>query len=110
MQLVRVTEYLQVDLDKEVWLCSKCNTSIGPARRNYKEGCLVYERDPREIFNPYTEGKHTFSPDPNWCRIVEFYCPGCGTLIETEPLPAGHPISHDIELDIDKLKTSQDGV
>jgi acetophenone carboxylase len=37
-------------------------------------------------------------------RIVEFYCPGCGVQIETEYLPPGHPLTHDIEVDIDRLK------
>jgi acetophenone carboxylase len=37
-------------------------------------------------------------------RIVEFYCPGCGTQIETEYLPPGHPITHDIEIDLEALK------
>jgi acetophenone carboxylase len=37
-------------------------------------------------------------------RILEFYCPGCGTQVETEYLPPGHPITHDIEIDIDRLK------
>ena len=46
----------------------------------------------------------TYAPDPTWCRIVEYYCPQCGTLIENEYLPPGHPLTHDIELDIDKLK------
>jgi len=36
---------------------------------------------------------------------VEFYCPGCGTQIETEYLPPGHPITWDIEIDVDSLKT-----
>jgi acetone carboxylase, gamma subunit len=37
-------------------------------------------------------------------RIVEFYCPGCSTQVETEYLPPGHPITHDIEIDVDRLK------
>jgi acetone carboxylase, gamma subunit len=102
----KITEYLLLDLDNETWICSKCDRVIGPARKSYKEGCLVYDRDPREVFNPLIEGTYTFSPDPTWCRILEFYCPGCGTLLETEPLPPGHPISHDIELDVDKMKSS----
>lgn len=30
--------------------------------------------------------------------------PGCGTQIETEYLPPGHPITHDIEVDIRSIK------
>lgn len=101
---VKVGEYLLLDTSDETWRCSKCGKSLGSARRNYKEGCLVYERDPSEIYAPQIEGKYSFSPDPNWCRLLEFYCPGCATLIETEVLPPGHPISHDIEIDVDKLK------
>ncbi len=41
-------------------------------------------------------------------RIVEFHCPGCFTQIETEYLPPGHPITHDIEIDLDKLKARLD--
>jgi acetophenone carboxylase len=36
--------------------------------------------------------------------FVEFYCPRCGTLIETEAMPPGHPPTYDIEIDIDALK------
>jgi acetophenone carboxylase len=37
-------------------------------------------------------------------RIVEFYCPGCGVQMETEYLPPGHPITDDIEIDLDSLR------
>ena len=40
---------------------------------------------------------------PDFCRLLEFYCPGCGVMIENEYLPPGHPITHDIELDLDAL-------
>jgi len=101
---LRVTEYLDVDLDGEKWLCNRCGHEIGPARENYKRGCLLYDRDPREIHPPLVPGSFSFSPDPLWVRIVEFYCPGCGTQVETEYLPPGHPITHDIEIDLDSLK------
>src|SRR4029453_9573271 len=74
------------------------------ARSPYKQGCLVYDRDPREIHPPLIEGDFSFSPDPEWVRILEFYCSGCGVQIETEYLPPGHPVTVDIELDIDRLK------
>ena len=50
------------------------------------------------------EGEFTFSPNPAWIRILEFYCPGCGVQIETEYLPPGHPITNTTELDLDALK------
>ena len=101
---IRVTEYLDLDLEKDQWLCNRCSRVLGPARENYKKGCLLYDRDPREIHPPIVSGTFSFSPDPLWVRIVEFYCPGCGTQLETEYLPPGHPITHDIEIDVDRLK------
>ncbi len=100
----QITEYLDIDLDKEMWCCNRCGKELISARENYKKGCKVYNRDPRDIYPPVVEGEFTFSPDPEWCRIIEFYCPGCGIMVENEYLPPGHPITHDIELDIDQLK------
>lgn len=103
----RITEYLDLDLENEVWCCNRCEHVLAPARENYKTGLLVYERDPREIHRPMLneeEYAYTFAPDPNWCRLLEYYCPGCGTLVETEYLVPGHPITHDIELDIEWFK------
>jgi len=47
----------------------------------------------RSIFSRSAVGSHR-----------EFYCPGCGTQVETEYLPPGHPITHDIEIDVEQLK------
>ena len=101
---IRVTEYLDLDLDREQWICNRCGHIFGSARDNYKKGCLIHDRDPREIHLPIVEGDYSFSPDPLWVRIVEFYCPGCGAQVDTEYLPPGHPLTHDIEIDIDALK------
>src|SRR5436190_124270 len=101
---LRFTEYLDLDLDEEVWRCNRCDAALTSAREEYKRGCLVYDRDPREIHPPLIEGDYTFSPDPEWVRILEFYCPSCGAQVETEYLPPGHPITPDISIDIDRLK------
>ena len=101
----QITENLDIDLAKEIWCCHHCGGELISARENYKQGCLVYERDPRTIYRPLIDGPYSFSPNPDWCRIIEFYCPQCGTMIENEILPPGHPITHDIELDIEVLKT-----
>lgn len=101
---IRFTEYLDLDLNSESWCCHDCGDRIASARENYKTGCLVAERDPVEIHAPIIKGDYTFAPDKNWVRIVEFYCKSCGRQVETEYLPPGHPITHDIELNIDSLK------
>jgi acetophenone carboxylase len=105
---IRVTEYLDLELDREQWICNRCGHELGAARDSYKRGCLLYDRDPREVHAPLVEGKFSFSPDPLWVRIVEFYCPKCGTQIETEYLPPGHPVTWDIEINLDALKTRLD--
>lgn len=104
---VQITEYLRIDLETEKWECRHCGRVLGTARDNYKRGLLVHDRDPREIHPPLLDPRlyaRTYSPDPAWCRILEYYCPGCGVMVEVEYLPPGHPPLYDIELDIDALK------
>lgn len=101
---VRFTEYLDLDVESESWHCHDCGHRIADAGANYKHGCLVAERDPTEIHKPVIDGDYTFAPDPDWIRILEFYCPGCARQIETEYLPPGHPVTRDIEIDVASLK------
>lgn len=104
---VLITEYLRIDLDSELWECRRCNGALVSARDNYKRGLRVHDRDPREIHRPLIDTSLypvSFSPDPDWCRILEYYCPHCGTMMEAEYAPPGHPPLRDIELDIDALK------
>ena len=101
----RITEALDLDVAARRWVCNRCGRDLGPAERSYKEGCLLCDRDPREIhvpFDPPTE--FGFSPHPDWCRIVEVYCPGCAVMFDVEYLPPGHPVTHDIELDLDAVR------
>lgn len=104
---IAITEYLQLNLETENWECRVCGHVIGPASKSYKEGLLVYNRDPREIHPPIIDPekyRFTFSPDPEWVRILEFCCPGCGTQVETEYAIPGHPPLYDIQPDIQALK------
>lgn len=102
---VPMTEYLEIDLAGRTWNCRRCGHVVGPAEQDYKRGLLLHDRDPREIHPPRIDGEHTFAPDPRWCRIVEYYCPGCGVQMEAEYLPPGHPLTRDIEIDVDALAT-----
>ena len=108
MERVRVTDSLTVDLATERWCCRKCGAELADAAESYKTGCVVRERDPREVHQPVIEGEYTFAPDPEWVRIVEFYCPECGLMIENEYLPPGHPITHDMAIDLDALAERAD--
>jgi len=102
---VRITEYLEIDLHSEQWCCQRCGHALISGRKNYKKGCLVAERPLRDVHPPMVEGEaYSFCPDKDFCRLLEFYCPQCGVMIENEYLPPGHPITHEIELDIDALK------
>ncbi len=104
---VLMTEYLRIDLDAENWECRVCNHVIGSARGNYKEGLLVYNRDPADI-HPHVidpeKYRFTFCPDKDWVNILEFYCPGCGTQVEVEYAMPGHEPLYDMEVDVDALK------
>ncbi|TDE36303.1 acetone carboxylase subunit gamma [Antarcticimicrobium sediminis] len=102
---VRITENLSIDLDREDWCCVACGHRLAKARENYKTGCMVAEVPMEEAHPPMLEGAAvSFMPNPDFCRLVEFYCPNCGTVLENEYVPPGHPLTHDIELDIDALK------
>ena len=95
-----ITESLVANTESLEWECRRCQHTLGPVAENYKKGCLISQRDPKEIWEPLIDGVLNFSYDATWSRIVEFYCPGCGALLEVEMLPPGHPLTHDIELDL----------
>ena len=113
MSRVRITEYLDIDLGTETWCCHVCGAELGSARDNYKKGCLVNERDPEEIHPPIfgregMESEWTLSVAKGYGVFVEFYCPGCGTMVENELLPEGFPPTWDIQLDLDALKARRE--
>ncbi|MEH7483668.1 acetone carboxylase subunit gamma [Neobacillus drentensis] len=104
---IKMTEYLEIDLKKETWCCRKCEHEITSAHRNYKEGLLVYVRNPLDIHRPIINPdlyEFTFAPDPEWVQIIEFYCPECAVMMEVEYLPPGHPPTYDMEFDVNELK------
>jgi acetone carboxylase gamma subunit len=100
-----ITEYLAIDLQREQWVCRKCGHEIGPARQNYKHGLVMRARDPKEIHSSGLNEARLY-PDPQWCQVIEMFCPSCAVLIEVEYLPPGHPLTHDIEIDIDTLRAA----
>lgn len=106
MSRVPASECLDIDLETEQWVCNRCDHQIGSARENFKFGCLVYERNPDEIYAPVfpTESEFTLTTKEGYGVFLEFYCPSCGTMIENECLPPGYPPTWDVQLDIDALR------
>lgn len=85
----RYSKYLGVieRAGSEVLACLCCGYEFGAPTGDWKLRVLTTNRDPREIF-PYQTA--TRAPEPKWCIYREYYCPGCATMFEVEPLPRGY--------------------
>ncbi len=97
---VRVTENLLVRLDGQTahHCCAKCDSDLGPTRDNYKDHCLR-EDNPIQRSSPLVGDPHRYIDDEPVFR--QFFCPGCGTLIENEIAVAKDPVLRDIEVIVD---------
>ena len=109
MDKTRITESVDIDLEKEMWCCHRCGAELHSAKESYLKGCLVHERPANEIYgSPIPVKKDSdvisYAPESDFMRVIEFYCPNCGALTTVQYLPPGHPVIFDIELDIGKLK------
>ena len=80
------------------YACAKCAADLGAVRDNYKDQCVAEERDIAAA-NPNIGDWRRYVDDRPVFR--QFYCPGCGALIENEVARADDPVLRDIEL---KLK------
>ncbi|MEZ5649573.1 MAG: hydantoinase B/oxoprolinase family protein [Burkholderiaceae bacterium] len=77
------------------WCCTACRTDLGPVDANYKEACA--RRDaPIEHANPNIGDWRRYIDDEPVFR--QFFCPGCGHLIENEIARADDPLLVDIEI------------
>ena len=98
--LVPLQEHLYVverDDGARVVKC-ECGQEFGDYRRNWKEEALVYERHPQDgvVFQPNK------GADPPWQSLREFYCPGCATQLDVEPVPVGYPFVFNFLPDLDE--------
>jgi len=76
------------------WACAKCSADLGPLSVNYKNACI---REDREVSscNPLIGDPSRFIDDPVVFR--QFYCCGCGALIENEVAVTDDPVLQDIK-------------
>jgi N-methylhydantoinase B len=98
-QLARITDNLDLRREKDgLYLCcAKCTADLGPVRDNYKDHCVRLESDVSES-NPNIGDYRRYIDDRPVFR--QFFCPGCGALVENEVARAADPVLRDIELDM----------
>ncbi|HEX7969970.1 MAG TPA: acetone carboxylase subunit gamma [Stellaceae bacterium] len=98
---LRVTENLLVRRDGKTahHCCAKCDTDLGPTSDKYKDHCLR-EDNPIQASSPLVGDPKRFIDDEPVFR--QFFCPGCGTLIENEIAVAQDPVLRDIEVVADE--------
>lgn len=75
--------------------CSRCAADLGSVRENYKEHCVKAELDIAAA-NPNIGDWRRYIDDRPVFR--QFYCPGCGALIENEVARENDEVLRDIEL------------
>jgi acetone carboxylase gamma subunit len=76
--------------------CTGCATDLGPSAANYKQYCARYDA-PIESANPIIGDPSRFIDARPVFR--QFFCPGCGRLIENEIALEGDALLRDIELE-----------
>jgi len=75
--------------------CSRCAADLGSVRDNYKDHCVMAELDIGAA-NPNIGDWRRYIDDRPVFR--QFYCPGCGGLIENEVAREHDEVLRDIEL------------
>jgi N-methylhydantoinase B len=96
-EVARATENIAVrrERGKPRYCCVKCAADLGPIKGNYKLECVREDHDIRHA-NPNIGDWRRYIDDEPVFR--QFFCPGCGALIENEIARTGDDILHDIEL------------
>ena len=101
-KLQQPTANLCVRLDSEAppnerkrWSCVSCATDLGSVKENYKHGCAM-QTLPITASNPHVGDYLRYIDDEPVFR--QFFCPGCGRLIENEIARFDDELLVDIEL------------
>ncbi len=86
---LRYGDVLEFDFDRDQIRCLRCGHTLGPARADFRPGCLV-ELAPVTAAGPVRGEDY----DAGRVQLRLFYCPGCGRQLETQvALRVGHPRS-----------------
>ncbi|MGR8921285.1 MAG: acetone carboxylase subunit gamma, partial [Gammaproteobacteria bacterium] len=81
------------DAAGDYWACHKCGADLGDADGNYKDQC-VREDKPVAASNPLIGDPQLYIDDP--VEFRQFYCRGCGALIDNEVAVCADPVLRDV--------------
>ena len=76
-----------------------CGHEFGDYRENWKLEALIHVRETEEELKELNP--HPGRPDPKYCEVREYYCPGCAAQLEVESVPFGYPVVFDFLPDLD---------
>ena len=63
---IRVTEYLDLDLEREQWLCNRCGHDSGPgAAKTTRRAACSTTAIRAKFIRRLSKSKFSFSPDPH---------------------------------------------
>jgi len=79
----------------EYWSYAKSSTDLGHVTGNYKDAC-IRENHPVSASNPLIGAPERFIDDDVSFR--QFFCPGCGSLIDNEVAVDSDPVLTDIAI------------
>jgi N-methylhydantoinase B len=82
--------------------CGKCGADLGPIGENYKDHAIREDNDIRHSNPNVGDYKRYIDERP---VFRQFFCPGCGSLLENEIAREGDPLLRDIE--ITKIRTQR---
>lgn len=96
---LRVSENLLVRMEGKTahHCCSKCDADLGSTAENYKDHCLRHDETVHHATPLAGDPKRYIDAVP---QFRQFFCPGCGALIENEMALAYDPVVRDIEVTV----------
>ena len=89
---------IRAEADGAHHACAKCNADLGRTHDNYKDHCIAATR-PVSHAVPLAGDPHRYIDDAPEFR--QFFCPGCGALIENEIAIASDPVLRDILVEME---------
>jgi N-methylhydantoinase B len=97
---LRITDALLARFDGDALhhACAKCDGDLGTISDNYKDHCRREDHPVSDATPLAGDARRYIDATP---VFRQFFCPGCGTLIENEIALQGDPVLRDITLHID---------